>query len=302
MGSEFASTLKSADTEEWIDILFYRPIGYRWALLFRRLGIHPNTVTVFSIILGMAAGVLFYYKDIYLNIIGMLLLIWANMYDSADGQLARLTGQKTPLGRILDGFAGDLWFFTIYAAICLRLQPEWGVWIWVLGAFSGCVCHAKQCQLADYYRNIHLFFLKGEENSELDNSLQQQKVYQALDWRTACLQKLFQFFYIRYTRSQEQLTPAFQRFIREARKRFPGVIPQSLRDDFRRGSRPLMKYANILTFNVRAITLFVSLLIGQPWVYFVFEVTVMNILFFYMRFRHERLCMSLDRNISNYEK
>ena len=122
MGSEFASTLKSADTEEWIDILFYRPIGYRWALLFRRLGIHPNTVTVFSIILGMAAGVLFYYKDIYLNIIGMLLLIWANMYDSADGQLARLTGQKTPLGRILDGFAGDLWFFTIYAAICLRVQ------------------------------------------------------------------------------------------------------------------------------------------------------------------------------------
>ena len=25
------ATLKSTDTEEWIDLLFYRPIGYRWA-------------------------------------------------------------------------------------------------------------------------------------------------------------------------------------------------------------------------------------------------------------------------------
>ena len=136
MGNEFVSTLKSADTEEWIDILFYRPAGYRWALLFRRLGVHPNMVTVFSIILGVASGVLFYYKDICLNVLGILLLVWANMYDSADGQLARLTGQKTLLGRILDGFAGDLWFLAIYVAVCLRLQPEWGIGIWVLGAFS----------------------------------------------------------------------------------------------------------------------------------------------------------------------
>lgn len=46
-----ASTYKSADTEEWFDIVFNRPIGYQWALLFRRLGVHPNTVTVFSMIL-----------------------------------------------------------------------------------------------------------------------------------------------------------------------------------------------------------------------------------------------------------
>ena len=40
------ATLKSADTEEWIDLLFYRPIGYRWALLFRRLGVTPNAITI----------------------------------------------------------------------------------------------------------------------------------------------------------------------------------------------------------------------------------------------------------------
>ena len=120
---QLQASLKSADTEEWVDLLFYRPIGYRWALFFHKLGITPNAVTIASIFLGVAAGVLFYYNDLRLNLIGMCLLIWANMYDSADGQLARMTGQKSEIGRMLDGLCGDLWFFSIYVAICLRLTP-----------------------------------------------------------------------------------------------------------------------------------------------------------------------------------
>ena len=99
-----ASTLKSLDTEECIDIWFYRPIGYRWALLFRRLGVSPNAITIMAIFIGIAAGVCFYYTSLTVNVVGMLLLVWANSYDSADGQLARMTGQKSPLGRVLDGF------------------------------------------------------------------------------------------------------------------------------------------------------------------------------------------------------
>lgn len=101
----------------------------------------------------------------------MLLLIWANSYDSADGQLARMTGQKSALGRILDGAAGDFWFIAIYAAICLRLTPEWGIWIWLLAATTG-FFHSKQAAMADYYRNIHLLFLKGKSGSELSHSPQ----------------------------------------------------------------------------------------------------------------------------------
>ena len=71
------ATLKSTDTEEWIDLLFSRPIGYRWALLFRRLGVTPNAITIASIFLGIAAGILFYYNDLLINIIGMCLLVWA---------------------------------------------------------------------------------------------------------------------------------------------------------------------------------------------------------------------------------
>ena len=47
---------KSKDTEENIDIYFTRPIGLLWARLFNYFGASPNTVTVVSIFLGVAAG------------------------------------------------------------------------------------------------------------------------------------------------------------------------------------------------------------------------------------------------------
>ena len=290
------ATLKSADTEEWIDLLFYRPVGYRWALLFHKMGVTPNAITIASIFLGVAAGILFYYNDLLLNVIGMCLLVWANMYDSADGQLARMTGQKSEIGRILDGVSGDFWFISIYAAICLRLTPEWSYWIWILAAVTG-LCHSKQAAMADYYRNIHLFFLKGKSGSELDNYVQQKAIYNSLSWKKDFIRKLFLWFYCDYTRSQERLTPAFQRFFALLQQRYGAVAPQEIRDEFRRESLPLMKYTNMLSFNTRVIALFVSLFIDMPWLYFVFELTVLNSMLLYMIKKHEHICEDFSKQL-----
>ena len=295
------ATFKSQDTEEWLDVHFTRPLGLLWANFFNRFNVHPNVVTVLSIILGAAAGVMFYYPDLVHTCVGILLLVWANIYDSTDGQMARMTGKKTRWGRILDGFAGDVWFFTIYFFICLRLTPVWGVWIWLLAAVSGFVCHARQCQLADYYRNVHLYFLKGEGGSELDSYERLREEFRSLPWRGNLVWKVFLFSYGNYTRTQERMTPAFQALKHALDARFGRRLPARLRDDFRAASLPLMKYANILTFNTRAVVLYVVLLAGVPWVYFVFEVTVMNVLLLYLRSRHESLCRRLISQLDTYE-
>ena len=172
-------------------------------------------------------------------------------------------------------------------------QYKWGIWIWGLAAISGLICHAKQCQLADYYRNIHLYFLKGKQGSELDNSPKVKADYDALTWRKDYAYKAFLFFYRRYTLAQEEMTPNFQRFKQHLDENFPDELPQQLREDFRSGSLPLMKWANILTFNTRAIVLYLSMLAFQPWIYFIFELTIMNALWLYMRSKHEELCRNL---------
>ena len=294
------STLKSADTEEPIDLIFYRPIGYQWALLFKKMGVHPNTVTIASIFLGVAAGVFFYFDNIYYNIVGMLLLIWANSYDSADGQLARMTGQKSRIGRILDGIAGDFWFVSIYAAICLRLMPEWGYWIWILAAVAG-YFHSKQAAMADYYRNIHLFFLKGEAGSELDSSIQQQAMYESLPWKGNVGMKIYHYGYGKYTASQEKWSSWFQRFFALTHEMYGDQIPPQLAVEFRQASKPLMKYTNILSFNTRVIVLFISLFLNLPWIYFIFELTILNGLLIYMISKHESLSKKLYNQVMSGE-
>ena len=88
------------------------------------------------------------------------------------------------------------------------------------------------------------------------------------------------------------MTPYFQQFYSKV-KGYGENIPNDLKEDFLKGSRPLMKYTNILTFNTRAIALYISMLLGQPWLYFIFEIVVMSAIFIYMHYRHEKLSISL---------
>ena len=304
------ASIKSKDTEERLDMWFNRPVGLAIALAGKRLGIHPNAITAVSVVLGVAAAWMFSYTDLRHNVLGVLLLMLANFCDSADGQLARLTGKKTLVGRVIDGFAGDIWFFSIYFALCCRMtwQPMpgnvdavWGVWIWVLAFVAGVLCHSPQSSLADYYRQIHLLFLKGRQGSELDTYANQRAIYEGLPKGSPLIAKMFYFNYANYCKSQERRTPAFQKLSAAIKAAYGDVscMPQTLRDEFLDGSRPLMKYTNILTFNARAICIYATCMAGCPWVYMLAEIIVFTIIYVYMHKKHETLCKEITKKITN---
>lgn len=301
------ASFKSNDTEEWLDVHFTRPIGLAFALFWNKFDVHPNVITIISIFLGMGAGWMFHYPDLQSNLWGVILLMFANFCDSTDGQMARLTGKKTLMGRMLDGFSGEVWFACIYVAICVRLMDEpmpfidraWGVWIWVLCSIAGFFCHSRQSSLADYYRQIHLFFLKGKAGSELDSYACQKEKLESLPARGAFWERIFYTNYARYCKSQEARTPAFQK-LKEALltyKEGKQAANDYIREDFLAGSRPLMSYTNLLTFNLRAIVCYLSCLLNQPWIYPLFEITVMQLMAIYMHRRHEQLCVSMLEKI-----
>ncbi|MCM1309394.1 MAG: CDP-alcohol phosphatidyltransferase family protein [Bacteroides sp.] len=287
MDSDFKSSLKSLDTEEHIDLWFYRRIGWAEAKLAARLGISPNAITIASIFIGIAAGICFYPTNIWVNIGGLLLLTLANSFDSADGQLARITGKYSQIGRILDGVAGNLWFITIYVCICLRTSLTVGwfeahPWvIWTVALISG-GCHAFQAAMADFYRQMHLRAVNGTDEFEGSTVIKDK----ALNSRG--IKRLFLLAYWHYTRWQEALTPNALRM----------CAMGPLSNEFRQGSLPLMKWANVLTFNWRSITLAVCLLCGAPWVYFICELTLGNAILAYMILSHERLCQKMIAAVS----
>ncbi len=302
-----AASIKSKDTEERLDMWFNRPVGLVIALAGKKLGVHPNAITAVSVVLGVWAAWMFSYTDFRHNLLGVLLLMLANFCDSADGQLARLTGKKTLVGRVIDGFAGDIWFFSIYFALCCRMtwQPMpgtdtvWGPWIWVLAFIAGVLCHSPQSSLADYYRQIHLLFLNGKAGSELDTYANQRAIFDSLPKGSPLIARMFYFNYANYCRSQERRTPAFQQLSAAVGEAYGGVsgMPQALRNEFLDGSRPLMKYTNILTFNARAICIYATCLAGCPWVYMLLEVTVFTLIYVYMHKRHEALCLDMIKKI-----
>jgi len=328
MNTNVKSTYKSNDTEEWLDRVFTRPIGYLWARLFARLGVHPNIVTTLSMIIGVASAFFFAHgsyrtegvNGLICNIIGVLLLAWANFLDSADGQLARITDQKTLLGRILDGIASEVWFISIYCALVWRfwqhhaLEFSWmgihdtpenaimmTIILFAFALYSGFHCHAGQCALADYYRQIHLLMVNGKAGSELDHSSRLRLIYQTIPWKGHYLYKVFLRNYIRYTSQQERRTPSFQALRLRARQAYGSIenVPQDFRDLFRAYSLPLMPLTNILTFNTRAVMLYVCCLIDFPWFYFLFEIVMMSVLCEYMRRKHEQFCKKLCITISS---
>lgn len=318
------ATLKSTDTEGPFELYVTRTPGYLWALFFKSLHVHPITVTLISIVLGALSGACFYHDTLGWTLLGILLLVWANWYDCADGQLARMTGQRTLIGRILDGFAGDVWFFCIYFFICLRLTPQhipfttwqWGAIIWIVCAWAGFRCHGRQCAVSDYYRNIHMWMQLGADRCELDSSADIRARYEALRWKGTAdnrsrflpflskdwFEKIYLYFYRSYCEGQEQQTPHFQHFRQALRERWGNYVPERLREEFRSKSLPLMTTSNLLTFDFRCGVLFASLLCGVPWVWPLVELSLMEIWRYRMRCTHEAFCEDFWLRLDEYDE
>lgn len=299
--TEMRSTYKSMDTEEKWDIWVVRPIGFVEACICRRLHIHPNAITIVSILFGAVSGYFFFPGNSHMVLIGALLLFLANTMDSADGQLARMTRQYTMLGRVLDGFAGDVWFFSIYLFIMLRMASmpipftsvEWGWLSFVLVPLCGFYFHSTQSTLSDYYRNIHLHFLAQRDYSELVRSSDLTARRKAIHSWKGWFEWIWLFFYAGYTRKQERLTPQLQRLLQTVGERKGEELPQGFLQEFRSKSLPLMPMTNILTFNSRFFVLVASMFIGMPWLYLFYEMVILTALFHYMRRRHEQMCLEL---------
>ncbi len=205
--SRVQSTYKAREVEGVLDLYFYRPIGFRLAEWFAQLKMTPATVSLLAGVSGVIAGHLYYYRDLRVNIVGMMLHVCSNALDNADGQLARLTQTESRKGRVIDSVADHLVFLSIYLNLVLRCLAEgFSPAIWCLALAAG-ISHALQGAAADYFRSTYLYFVANGARARIDSSSGLRSEYRSWSWRQRPWDKLLLALYLNFTRQQEMLAP-----------------------------------------------------------------------------------------------
>ena len=295
--SRIEATYKAREVEGVLDLYFYRPIGFRLAEFFAHLKMTPAAVTLLAGICGVIAGHLYYYRDLRINIAGMVLHVCSNVLDNADGQLARLTRRESRKGRIIDSIADHLVFVSIYLHLVLRgLAEGSSPAIWFLAIAAG-ISHALQGAAADYYRSTYLYFVANGTRAEIDSSSGLRSEYRGWTWRQRPWDKLLLALYLNFTRQQEMLAPQLKKLRETTGELFHEKIPAWLEQGYRNSAGGMFKWWGLLMTNSRMLVLFALLFLGQPIYYFWFELIPLNVLFICLLVRQEKMAESLEHLI-----
>ncbi len=166
---EFKKSIKSPDTEEKLDLIFYRPAGFAIAKTAKILHMTPTQLTLIGMVLGVYGGILFYQRDnTQALVLACVLFVLSGIFDSSDGQLARMTKKSSKIGLVLDGICDNVVFGAAYLASSAALIPIYGPWIFVIAVIAG-VGHSFQSAVLDFYHREYLYFGYGKVDADYYN-------------------------------------------------------------------------------------------------------------------------------------
>jgi hypothetical protein len=131
---EEAELLRSAvkASDGFFTTFFVSPLSKYVARWCARLGLHPNHVTLFSMILGVVAAALFATGERGGLIAGGIVAYFAFFFDCVDGQLARYARKFSKLGAWLDSIFDRSKEYVIFAGLALGAEQMGYDQAWVL--------------------------------------------------------------------------------------------------------------------------------------------------------------------------
>ena len=270
---------KGRSVEEWVDLHFFRPIGIRIARALLPTGISADQVTLWSLVIGLVAGHLFAYRDHWTNLIGFGLFVVSDVFDSADGQLARLRGTSTRFGRVLDGINDNLRFVNLYFHLIYRLVHTgyWWPGAFLLVAAAG-LAHTFQSAAIDFVRNAYLYIgVGGRGELDLPEDLDPAP-------RGSWLQRFSARVYRDYVRRQVQLFPRSVKLIRALRQ---GGVSTPFRMQYRARQDAVLPLCAWLGQNIRFAVLGIAGIAGRPSAFLWTEAVWMSLVLVVLLWMHE---------------
>lgn len=258
---------KGAAIEEWIDLHFYRPLGIRIARALAGTRISADEVTLWALVTGLVGGQLFLYPDRRLNALGFAMWVVSDIFDSADGQLARLRGASTRFGRALDGISDSLRFAYLYLCLLLRLLAGGAGWPAVALVILAAASHSLQATIVDFIRSAYLWAGLGEGTVDLP-----EDVAAATSGRW--IERVSARIYRDYVLRQAFVLPWSVRVIRLLRRR---DWPAAVREEYRERQQKVLALSPVLGQNLRIALLAVVAATGWPSLFLWCSAVVLNV-------------------------
>lgn len=268
---ENRSNWRTSEIEEYSNLHLIHPVSAVLTGLFARWGWTPNSVSGLGMLSALAASWCFYhYQSTLMSALGMLFMLGWHILDGADGQLARLTGQTSEIGKVIDGVCDHLGFGMVYFALALALQPEYGVWIWLLAVAAG-LSHAVQAGALEFHRDNYDCWVHGKRSKCVPPLGDIE-----LDYGEGFIAGLLSTGHLYYIRLQYLVSEADNVLIygELSTRDHPGR--SDLEGTFRRLSLNTVRLWSWLSSNKRTIAVSLFCLVKLPILFFIYEIIVLN--------------------------
>jgi len=207
--TEYKKSLKMATVEEYIDLVFYRPLAFLLVKSIYSTRIKPDNLTFAAIVTGLTAAVFYALGHSWAANIGAVLYGLFIVLDCSDGQLARLKKNGSPIGRIVDGAADYMVVTAVYIGIAISLSRDKNIPAIMLGwLFLSGISTVIQSMLVDFYRTRFLDIVVKRQNTFSDGIIEYRKEYLKLrKMKGKWLEKRIIYLYLLYSKLQSKLTP-----------------------------------------------------------------------------------------------
>ena len=138
---------KLSPEARFLDINDFWCFPNRWVVKFLYpLSITPTQITILSLIAGLISAY-FYMIDSSAGLMWGALFLYLKIFlDNVDGNLARVKGEVSRLGRFLDSLIDFIVSFLVYLVLTLRLVSDTNdslYWFLGGGAFLSCLIHCS---------------------------------------------------------------------------------------------------------------------------------------------------------------
>jgi len=174
---QYRSMLKATELEEGLDLVLFRPFAFVLVKLFYPTPVTPNQITLISLLLGLMSGFCFWQGTAAWVLAGAVFLFLTNVFDCADGMLARVRESSSVIGYILDGMVDYITHIVVFVSILHGLSVQTGRpgFIWGIGVPAG-ISFAWWCAMVDRFRNQWQDRVYNKRNDPLEEVRQLREI------------------------------------------------------------------------------------------------------------------------------